>query len=533
MNPLFATDFYKVGHGAMYPNDTEMVYNNTTPRKSRIEGIDAVTFVGLQYFIKEYLIKRWNEHFFNKPLSEVLAKYLRMTNACLGPGTVRKQDIIDLHNLGYLPIEIKALPEGASVPMRVPVATKKSTHKAGRWVCNYLETILNATIWQPITSATLAKEYKRIFSEYALETVGNTDFVPFQGHDFSFRGMSSYESSCTSGLGHLTSFVGTDTIAAIEFAEDYFLANVEKELVGCSVPATEHMVAAINILSINPYDYVDEFIERTPAGREKPTKESVNLLLVREYGFLKQFITKLFPNGIASYVSDTYNIFAVVTEILPRLKPEIMARTGGKPFDRLVIRPDSFWTNPVDCLCGYDGYHPQMEKLSELEKEVVRKGLVESLWDIFGGTVSEQGYKILDPHIGCIYGDSISLNRAKDICYRLKNKGFASINWLAGIGSYTYQYNTRDTFGLATKGTFAIVGGEPIELFKDPVSDDGMKKSAKGLLRVDKINGVYTLKDQCTPEEEAGGELKTVFKDGKLLIDHSLAEIRQRVNESL
>ncbi len=533
MNPLFATDFYKVGHGGMYPEATETVYNNTTPRKSRINGIDAVTFVGLQYFIKEYLIKRWNEHFFHKPLTGVLSKYLRLTNACLGPGAVKEQDIIDLHNLGYLPIEIKALPEGALVPIQVPLLTKKSTHKAGRWVCNYLETILNATIWQPITSATLAREYKRIFSEYALKTVGNTDFVPFQGHDFSFRGMSSNESACTSGLGHLTSFVGTDTIAAIEFAEDYYFADIDKELVGCSVPATEHAVASLNILSINPQDYIDEFIARTPQGWDKPTKDNVNLMLVREYGFLKRYITELFPSGIASYVADTYNIFSVVAEILPRLKPEIVARKGGKPFDRLVIRPDSFWTDPVDCLCGYNGYHPQMDKLTPREKEVVRKGLVESLWDIFGGAVSTKGYKVLDSHIGCIYGDSITLDRAKDICERLKSKGFASINWVAGIGSYTYQYNTRDTFGLATKATFAVVDGQSIELFKDPVSDTGFKKSAKGLLRVDKINGVYTLKDQCTPEEEAGGELKTVFKDGKLLIDHSLAEIRQRVNESL
>ena len=533
MSPLFATDFYKVGHGPMYPFGATFMYNNTTPRKSRIEGIDSVVWIGLQYLIKNYLIKNWNENFFQKPLEEVRNKYLRLVNAALGPGRVRIEDIENLWRLGYLPLEIKSLPEGASVPIQVPTCTVQSTNPVGVWLGNYLETLLNCTVWQPSTSATLAREYKRIFNQYAMETVGNTDFVPFQGHDFSFRGMSSYETVQTSGFGHLVFFFGTDTIPAIEFAEEFYNANLDKELVGCSVPASEHAVASLNILSINPFDYVDEFIERTPEGHDKPTIDNIDLNLVREYVFLKRYITELFPNGIVSYVSDTFNLFAVVADLLPRLKPEIMARTGGQPLDRLVIRPDSFWTDPVDCLCGYDGYHPQMDKLTPKQKEVVKKGLIEALWDIFGGTVSNQGYKVLDSHIGAIYGDSITIDRAKNICERLKRKGFASINWVAGIGSYTYQHNTRDTLGFATKATYGIVDGQPVNLYKDPVSDTGFKKSAKGLLRVDKINGVYTLKDQCTPEEEAGGELKTVFKDGKLLIDHSLAEIRQRVNESL
>jgi nicotinamide phosphoribosyltransferase len=206
-----------------------------------------------------------------------------------------------------------------------------------------------------------------------------------------------------------------------------------------------------------------------------------------------------------------------------------MARTGGFPIDRLVIRPDSFWTDPIDCLCGYDGYHPQMEKLTTLEREVVRKGLIESLWDIFGGTVSPKGYKMLDVHIGAIYGDSITKDRGEKISIRLKHKGFASTNAVYGIGSFTYQFNTRDTFGMAIKATYGIVNNTPIQVYKDPVSDDGMKKSAKGLIRVDKIDGEYVYADCVTPEQEQGGELKTVFLDGKLLIDHTLAEIRARV----
>lgn len=534
-NPLFQTDFYKVGHASMYPDNTTFAYNNMTARKSRINGVNTVVVAGLQYFLKEYVIKNWNENFFNRPFTKVKREYLRLMDATMGPGVVTATHLKKLHKLGYMPLEIKSLPEGSSVPIRTPMATIKCTVGHASWLGNYLETIWSATVWQPITSATIAREYRRIFDNYALETVGNIAFSQWQGHDFSFRGMSSFESACTSGFGHLIYFTGTDTIPAITFAEKYYNANVEKELVGGSVPASEHAVASFNII-FGTKDYkaaLKEYIERTPSDRPRPIEAEIDPKLIKEYAFLKRYITKLFPKGVCSYVMDTYNMFAVVAEILPRLKPEIMARAGGFPVDKLVMRPDSFWTDPVDCLCGFDGYHAQMDKLTEREKEVVRKGLVESLWDIFGGTISEKGYKLLDSHIGCIYGDSITIERAKDICERLKNKGFASTNWVAGIGSFTYQYNTRDTLGLAVKATYGIVDGTPIEVYKDPVSDDGMKKSAKGLIRVDGENNNYTYTD-CVPlEEESQGKLIPVFRNGYLLVDYSLAEIRQRASESI
>jgi nicotinamide phosphoribosyltransferase len=306
---------------------------------------------------------------------------------------------------------------------------------------------------------------------------------------------------------------------------------VDKELVGASVPATEHAVASFNIIYGNRQfaEAEAEFIARTPQGYEIPALGQIDPKLIKEYAFLKWYITECVPKGVASYVGDTYNLFSVVAEILPRLKPEIMARTGGFPVDKLVIRPDSFWTDPVDCLCGFGGYHPQMEKLTTREKHVVQKGLIESLWDIFGGTVSPKGYKLLDSHIGSIYGDSITKTRGEAICLRLKAKGFASINSVYGIGSYTYQHNTRDTFGMAIKATYGIVNNTPVEVFKDPVSDNGMKKSAKGLIRVDLVDGEYVYRDCVSPEEEAGGELKTVFLDGALVREHTLAEIRARI----
>lgn len=516
----------------MYPKGTTKVYSNLTARKSRVEGVNTVVVFGLQYFIKEYLMHQWRVNFFDKPFSEVETAYLRMINATLGPGAVTTDHIKQLHDLGYLPLRIKSLPEGSSCAIRVPCMTITNTVDHAYWLVNFLESIWSCTTWQPITSATIAKEFRKMLNKYAMDTVGETSFVQWQGHDFSFRGMSSMESARISGAAHLLSFTGTDTIPAIEFLEQYYNADVTKELVGASVPASEHAVASFNII-FGPEKYAEalqEFVERTPVGWTPVNELTLDPKLVKEYAFLKWYITEGFPKGIVSYVGDTYNLFSVVAEILPRLKPEIMARTGGFPIDRLVIRPDSFWTDPIDCLCGYEGYHPQMQKLTDREKRVVRKGLIEALWDIFGGTVSQKGFKLLDSHIGAIYGDSITKERGEKICIRLKLKGFASTNSVYGIGSYTYQYNTRDTFGLAIKATYGIVNGQPIEVYKDPVSDDGMKKSAKGLVRVDKDpTGGYTYTDCVTPEEEMRGELQTVFLDGKLLVNDSLAQIRERL----
>lgn len=527
--PLLGNDFYKQGHKPMYAHGTSLIYSNRTARKSRIPGVNKVVVVGDQYFIKEYLIRWWNEKFFNLPWNEVEQKFLRVINNTLGPNSVDTTHLKQLHDLGYLPLHIKSLPEGALCPIRIPSATITNTVNHAFWLVNYLETIWSCSNWQIATSATLAFEFKKMLNKYALETVGNTDFVQWQGHDFSYRGMSSHESACLSGLGHLLSFTGTDTIPAIEFAEEYYNTDVTKELVGASVRAGEHSVTSLGIMAFikSPEfnDILQEFIERTPANL--PVRNHYDPKLIAEYALIKRLL-KEFPDGIMSYVGDTYSLPAVVVEILPRLKNEILNRNG-----KLVIRPDSFWTDPVDCLCGYDGYHPQMEKLTIEEKAMVKKGLIESLGELFGTTDSPKGYKLLNEHIGAIYGDSINLERAEKISIRLKNKGYASINAVYGIGSFTYQYNTRDTFGFAIKATYGIVNDKPMEIFKDPVTDDGMKKSAKGLLRVDLVNGEYVLKDQCTIAEEMGGELKTVFFNGKLTKDWSLAEVRANLAANL
>lgn len=396
MNPLLYVDSYKIHHTKMYPDGMTKLYSNFTPRKSRIEGVDNVVVFGLQHFILEYLIKQFDEDFFGYKETNpeygydrgqpgfkksIISKYKRHCQ-------VDTKHIEALWDLSYLPIEIKALDEGTLCPIGVPILTITNTHPDFAWLVNYLETLISCMLWQPITSATIAYEYKKILNKYALETTGTTEGVQWQGHDFSMRGMSSVESAILSGMGHLLSFTGTDTIPAIYELEKSYSAS---GLIGASVPATEHSVMCMG------------------------TKED-------EITTFKRLLD-LYPTGILSVVSDTWDLWKVCTEFLPQLKEEILSRDG-----KLVIRPDS--GDPVDIICGTSGGKNTEGSIDSPEF----KGVVELLWDVFGGTINEQSYKILDSHIGCIYGDSITLERAKQICERLKAKGFASTNIVLGIG---------------------------------------------------------------------------------------------------
>jgi nicotinamide phosphoribosyltransferase len=492
INPLTAIDFYKTDHRRQYPNGTTEVYSNFTARSAHLsktikENFDnKIVFFGLQYFIKDFLMNAWEEHFFKKPKNKVLAAYKRRMDLSLGKDAIDISHISALHDLGYLPLKIKTLPEGIRVPISVPVLTITNTHKDFFWLTNYIETVISSYLWKPITSATTAFEYKKLLKEYAYKTGSPEDFLKFQAHDFSFRGMSSIQDAAISGAGHLTSFCGTDTVPAIDLLEDYYDANAEEEILGCSVPATEHSVMCMGM------------------------KDG-------ELATFKRLITELYPTGIVSIVSDTWDFWRVVTEYTVALKNEILQRDG-----KVVIRPDS--GDPVKIVAG----DPEA-----IEGSPQYKGAIECLWDVFGGNKTEKGYKMLDSHIGLIYGDSITLERAQAILQGLEKKGFASANVVFGIGSYTYQYVTRDNFGFAMKATSGVVNGERRDIFKDPKTDSGSKRSAKGLLRVERIDDSLKLFDQQTEEEEQQGMLETVFLDGKLVKSVSLTEIRKRIEEEI
>jgi nicotinamide phosphoribosyltransferase len=508
MNPLLLTDGYKTGHHQQYPKGTTLVYSNFTPRSNKYgpKGADNVVSFGQQMIMKQ-IHEAFQNEFFSKPKDEVCGEMKRELSLYLGTD----YDVTHfekLHDLGYLPITVKAIEEGTLVPIKVPVLTIYNTHPDFFWVTNYLETIISNLLWKPMTSATIAHTYRKVLTKWQEKTDKERGwFIDWQGHDFSMRGMDSVDATIASGLGHLTSFSGTDSLPAIYGARKFY---GEEGFVGGSVNATEHSVMCAG--------GVDD-----------------------EVGTFRRLL-ETYPTGILSVVSDTWDLWKVCTEHVVTLKEQILGRDG-----KLVIRPDS--GDPVDILCGINSrvLWTDSDVASKTSEHPSYKGVIELLWDVFGGTINEQGYKVLDSHIGAIYGDSITIERADEICRRLEAKGFASTNVVLGIGSFTYQYNTRDTFGFAMKATYVeleetsgvsigevgtmdvknIVGRE---IFKDPITDDGTKKSATGLLCVEELpDGRIGLYDRVSWNTENTGLLQTIYKDGEFHNQTTLTEIRARL----
>lgn len=470
---------------------------------------------GLQGYLTTFT-KVWDDLFFKRPFDEIEKEFLQEMEEYTLSKKFAQEIGTDhwraLHDLGYMPLEIYALPEGTRTPIRVPSFLVHATLDEFYWLPNFIETDVSCNLWGATTSATLSYEYRKIFTKWALKTGGDLSFIWFQGHDFSYRGMNGTDAALLSGAGHLLNFYGTDTIPAIKYLKKMYDADPTKEIIGCSVFATEHAVMCVS---------TGFYILKNGLTWEKYGEA--------EFEVFKRLITELYPTGIVSIVSDTWDLWKVLTEYLVKLKDEILARDG-----KLVIRPDS--GDPVDIICGLNTNPNPCKSIEGLDSKPEVKGVVELLWDVFSGTVNEQGYKVLNPKIGCIYGDSITLDRADQICERLEAKGFASTNWVAGIGSFTYNYNTRDTFGFALKATAAEVmlngNRHLIEIFKDPVTDDGTKKSARGLVMVIRNEqGELELRDRVTWEDVKSerNEMKLIWKNGTFIRKTTLHEIRAKL----
>jgi nicotinamide phosphoribosyltransferase len=471
----------------MYPEGFTYGESNYTNRKSRVDDINHVVNFGLQAWLKD--VQESYERFFAADKAAVVQEYKDNVATFVNPGFTLDH-IEALHDLGYLPLQFSQVPEGTLVPIGVPSILIKSTHEDFAWLVNYVESDMSAGIWHPSTVATLAWDLRRVFEKAAAETGGAMEAVDFQLHDFSYRGQVNREAAASSGAAHLTSFYGSDGVPAVPWVNYYYPGD--NGLIAASVPATEHSVMC--------------------AGGKEEEIETFRRLL------------KQFPTGILSVVSDTWDFWKVLTETLPALKDEIMARDG-----KLVIRPDS--GDPADIICG-----TFLGKSDDVELNYVnatRKGAIETLWETFGGTVNEAGYKELDSHIGLIYGDGMYKDRIKDINARLKNKGFASTVWVAGVGSYAYQMVTRDTFGSAVKMTYVVVNGKGREIFKDPKTDDGTKKSAKGRLAVGNMaDGTLYRIEGATDEEIARSVIQPVWENGKFLKEYSFADVRANVKRT-
>jgi nicotinamide phosphoribosyltransferase len=485
-NLLTLTDGYKLDHRRQYAPGTEYVYSNFTARSVRDSTFNKVIFFGLQGFLQEFLMEKAEKTFFSRNKDDVLDEYQKLLEGYLGFDAAKAigvEHISDLHDLGYIPLEFRALLEGTHVPIKVPMFTIENTLPEFFWLTNYFETLLSSTVWKMCRNATIALRYRKVFEKYAKETGADPSFIQWQGHDFSFRGMSGPEDAARAGSGHLLSFTGSDTIPCIPYLQRYYDAT---GLIAGTVPATEHSVMC-------------------SGGKEGELATFSRLL-------------DLYPSGIVSVVSDTWDLWEVLGQYLPKLKDKIMSRSG-----KLVIRPDS--GDPVKILCG-DPNHPS---------QLGRWGVVETLWKTFGGTTTNGG-RVLDPHIGVIYGDSITLERQEQILSILKNKGFASSNVVLGIGSYTYQYSTRDEFGMAMKATWTLNNGKDTMLHKDPVTDNGTKKSAKGRIAVIRSSTKDLLMfDGLTKtrweEFNKVNELQPVWRNGQFVRRQTLGDIRDRVQE--
>lgn len=490
-NPILWTDGYKLCHKDQYPAKTNWVYETWTPRMSRIQGVSHVVFWGLQGALAEITHSFAND-FFAKPEDEIIEEYeqtIKEVFTTTNPNFVNTHSsdhIRALHRLGYLPLKIKALDEGTLVPIGVPMFTIENTIDDFYWLPGYLETQLSSYIWSPMTAATIANLYKRILVEFADKT-GDVSKVNNQAGDFSMRGMSSPETAYRTAGGHLLSFNVSATISVRPYLKSYYEAHDDLLIY---TPSTEHSVMC---------SYGED-----------------------ELAAFKHLITEVYPSGNISIVSDTYDLWHVVDHVLPQLKELIMHREG-----KVIIRPDS--GNPVHIICGEDNS----------DNQTVQKGIVERLFEIFGGTVNEKGYKELDTHIGVVYGDSITPERATLICEGLLHKGFASTNIALGVGSYTYQYITRDTFGFALKGTAEEIDGRFKAIQKRPATDTGnFKKSQKGMVAVVFENKEYKLIDNLNPETiqelTATNMLKERYHNGKLTSKQTFTEIKERLaNESI
>lgn len=526
INSLFYTDGYKIGHKAMLAPGTTRLYGTWVPRSTKHapRGINKIVSFGQQLVCK-WLHDEFEENFFKtehrqiyndtKTLYLLKEKALRFTkdmSLYLGMEYDGKH-FEELWDLGYLPIKVKALPEGIETNPNIPHMTFINTVDGFAWLPLYLETIVSSLAWKPSTAATIAKLYRRQAEEWVAKTDPNNMWlVDWMCHDFSARGLDPM-SQYLIGLGHATSFMGSDTLPVIP-ASRYFYGVGDDEMPIGSVNASEHSVSTTKIFTVGEQQMIADWL-------------------------------KIFPKGILSIVSDTFDLWKLITEYLPANKESIMARDG-----KLVIRPDS--GNPVDIICGKihatekGKYYHEGKEISKEEA----KGVIGLLWDIFGGTINKQGYKVLDPHIGAIYGDSITSERQLEIYKRLAAKGFAATNIVVGVGSFTYQYNTRDTLGFAAKGAWFEVE-KPIDedkivtngttfikksynIYKDPVTDDGTKKSLKGLLCVvGNETGFNDIKvyQECTPEQEERGLLQVIYEDGKFYNQTTLHEVRARLKQ--
>lgn len=485
VNSMLLIDFYKAVHAEMLPKGITKSVSYFTPRMSRVEMWNKVVNFGIQSFCKEFLIRHFNENFFSVPEEEVMAQYHHVMDNALGVGVYDDAKIRKLHKLGYLPIEIYALPEGAKVPMHVPMLAISNTHPDFAWLPQSLESLMSAELWHPMVVATVAKTYREIVDFYYDWTCDDDVSRARALGNFDFRGDHGLDAAVKTGAAWLTSFLNTATVPAIPWLEENYNCDCSVDKVGYGSPSTEHAVMCSNFA-------VDG----------------------DEITLLRRLLTEIYPHTSFSCVMDSYDYWHVVKDILPQLKDEIMNHDGC-----LLVRGDS-----GDCV-------------------KVVTDTVFALWDIFGGTVNSKGFKVLDPHVKALYGDSITIDAINQIYEILKDHGFACSNVSLGVGSFSMHCIvedgkllpfTRDTFSMCVKATYCEIDGKPYPIFKDP-KDGGFKTSQKGCCIVERnLMGVYTYTDGHTWKEAVNfddNQLQQVYWNGMMTKEYTLDDVRNNLHD--
>eukprot|EP01059_Diplonema_ambulator_P031852 TRINITY_DN598_c0_g7_i1.p1 TRINITY_DN598_c0_g7~~TRINITY_DN598_c0_g7_i1.p1 ORF type:complete len:485 (+),score=181.65 TRINITY_DN598_c0_g7_i1:47-1456(+) len=435
--------------------------------ESRGGKYPETVFYGLQYLMKKYLTGV-------RVTKEHIDEAEELSKAHFPPGTGFNREgweyIIEKHG-GRLPLVIKAIPEGTVVPVKNVLMTIENTDPKCFWLTNYIETLL-VQVWYPMTVATHSRACKKVILDKLRET-GDPAEVAFKLHDFGFRGVSSVETAGLGGSAHLVNFMGTDTVAGIQIARRFYKAEFDTATGKCpgySIPASEHSTI-------------------TAWGREREVDAMENML-------------DKYPKGLVACVSDSYNVFDAVSEMWGgKLKDKIMSRDGT-----LVIRPDS--GDPCDT---------SLEIMERLEAK-------------FGAVKNDKGYKVLDPHVRIIWGDGIDYESLQTILDTLKAKGWSASNIAFGSGGGLLQKLHRDTQKCAFKCSYAVVNGEGVNVFKDPITDPG-KVSKKGILSLIPDGDSFTTHQGDAPHPD--DLLVEVFRDGEIVKEYSFASIKERAARGL
>lgn len=457
-NPMWETDSYKLTHWQQYPEGTNNVYSYFESRPGA--DYDFTLFFGLQMIIFDDLL--------TTIVPSEVTKMKELVDIHVGPGLFNYDGWMHIatDHKGYLPLEIRAVPEGMCVPTGNVLMTVVNTCPQCYWLTNYVESLLTH-VWYPSTVATVSKDLKNFF----LEILDSTDEVElgtvnFMLHDFGYRGVSSTESAERGGLAHLVNFMGTDTVPALRAGMGYYAAD--PTALAFSVPATEHSV----MTALGPDGEFDQV----------------------------QRVLDAYPTGIVSVVADSYDIYAFVDKIC-EMKGQIMARDG-----RFVIRPDSIT--------------PEHDTPATLMLEIM-----ERLWEYYNGGFDSRGRGILDPHIRVLWGDGISPEGIKTILQMMDAHDFSPLNFVFGMGGGLLQKVNRDTQQFAFKSSAQNRDGTWYDVFKEPL--DKSKSSKRGRLKLIRDDSGFRT---VGIDEEGDDVLELVYKDGQLLIETDFAKVRANSN---